>query len=378
MLVLVVDDDPVTSEIIVEDLRQFGYEVVTASNGREAFDLIRTGQFHLVVSDWQMPEMSGLELCQEIRKRQWSGYIYVILLTSQSGVENVVAGLNAGADDFLTKPFHPQELRVRLRTGERILSLESRDLVIFALAKLAEFRDKDTGTHLERMREYSRILADELSRWPEYSTIIDGDYVQLIYLTSPLHDIGKVGIPDSVLLKPARLTPDEFTQMKQHTVIGGNTLRAVAEGAPTAQFLVMAQDIAMTHHERFDGSGYPNGLAGEQIPLCGRIVALADVYDALRSKRVYKSAFTHETARDTIVNESGKQFDPAVVQAFLNRESEFIAVANRFQAVASVALRDHPASATETEQRRNSQMPIAVPLDSVQHNAAADVIGVPV
>jgi putative two-component system response regulator len=343
MLVLVVDDDPVTSEIIVEDLRQFGYDVVAASNGREAFNLIRTGQFHLVVSDWQMPEMSGLELCREIRKRQWSGYIYVILLTSRSGVENVVCGLNAGADDFLTKPFHGQELRMRLRTGERILALESRDLVIFAMAKLAEFRDKDTGTHLERMREYSRILADELSRWPKYSTVVDGDYVQLIYLTSPLHDIGKVGIPDSVLLKPARLTPEEFELMKQHTVIGGNTLRAVAEGSPTAQFLVMAQDIAMTHHERFDGNGYPNGLAGKQIPLCGRIVALADVYDAMRSKRVYKSAFSHETARNTIVQETGKHFDPEVVQAFLNREEEFIAVAEQFNDDAPMTLRGNTA-----------------------------------
>jgi putative two-component system response regulator len=344
MLVLVVDDDPVTSEIIVEDLRQFGHQVVTATNGREAFDLIRTGQFHLVVSDWQMPEMSGLELCQEIRKRQWSGYIYVILLTSQSGVENVVAGLKAGADDFLTKPFHPQELRMRLRTGERILSLESRDLVIFALAKLAEFRDKDTGTHLERMREYSRILADELSHWPKYEQVIDGDYVQLIYLTSPLHDIGKVGVPDCVLLKPARLTPEEFEIMKQHTVIGGDTLRAVAQGSPTAQFLVMAEDIAMTHHERFDGRGYPKGLSGEQIPLCGRIVALADVYDALRSKRVYKSAFNHETARSTILEESGKQFDPDVVQAFLNREQEFITIANRFQDAASAAAKSNSAA----------------------------------
>jgi putative two-component system response regulator len=347
MRVLVVDDDPVTSEIIVEDLRQFGYEVVAASNGREAFDLIRTGQFHLVISDWQMPEMSGLELCREIRKRQWSGYVYVILLTSRSGVENVVCGLNAGADDFLSKPFHPQELRMRLRTGERILALESRDLVIFAMAKLAEFRDKDTGTHLERMREYSRILADELSHWPKYAPVVDGDYVQLIYLTSPLHDIGKVGVPDSVLLKPARLTPEEFDLMKQHTVLGGKTLRAVAAGRPTAQFLVMAQDIAMTHHERFDGHGYPSGLAGEHIPLCGRIVALADVYDALRSKRVYKGALSHQTARDTIVQESGKQFDPDVVQAFLQREEEFIGVADRFQDDAPMTLRDNSAPALQ-------------------------------
>ena len=138
MRVLVVDDDNVTCEILVEDLRQFGYDVTAATNGREAFELVRTGQFHLIVSDWQMPEMSGLDLCREIRKRQWSGYIYVILLTSRTGADNVVCGLNAGADDFLSKPFHPQELRMRLRTGERILSLESRDLMIFAMAKLAE------------------------------------------------------------------------------------------------------------------------------------------------------------------------------------------------------------------------------------------------
>jgi putative two-component system response regulator len=331
MRVLVVDDDPITAEIIVENLRHFGYDVTPASNGREAFDLVRTGQFHLVVSDWQMPEMSGLELCREIRKRSWAGYIYVILLTSRGGVENVVSGLNAGADDFLTKPFQPDELRMRLHTGQRILALESRDLMIFAMAKLAESRDKDTGAHLERMREYSRILAEELSKWPKYADIIDGDYVQLIYVTSPLHDIGKVGIPDAVLLKPGKLTPAEFEIMKTHTVLGGETLRVVAKARPEAQFLTMALEIALTHHERFDGHGYPDGLRGEDIPLCGRIVAVADVYDALRSKRVYKAALDHLTARDTILAERGKHFDPDIVRAFLNREQEFIAIANQFQ-----------------------------------------------
>jgi putative two-component system response regulator len=346
MRVLVVDDDPVTTEIIVENLRHFGYDVTAASNGREAFDLVRTGQFHLVVSDWQMPEMSGLELCREIRKRSWAGYIYVILLTSRGGVENVVSGLNAGADDFLTKPFQPDELRMRLHTGQRILALESRDLMIFAMAKLAESRDKDTGAHLERMREYSRILAEELSKWPKYADIIDGDYVQLIYVTSPLHDIGKVGIPDSVLLKPGKLTPPEFEIMKTHTVLGGETLRVVAKSRPEAQFLTMALDIALTHHERFDGHGYPDGLRGEDIPLCGRIVALADVYDALRSKRVYKAALDHLTARDTIVAERGKHFDPDIVRAFLNREQEFIAIANQFQDESA------PASGSEPEGRQ--------------------------
>jgi putative two-component system response regulator len=258
----------------------------------------------------------------------------VLIVTARDALHDRVLGLNAGADDFLTKPFQPDELRMRLHTGERILALESRDLMIFAMAKLAESRDKDTGAHLERMREYSRILADELSHWPKYADIIDGDYVQLIYVTSPLHDIGKVGIPDSVLLKPGKLTPAEFEIMKQHAVLGGETLRVVAKSRPDAQFLRMAQDIALTHHERYDGHGYPDGLRGEDIPLCGRIVALADVCDALRSKRVYKAALDHLTARDTIVVERGKHFDPDVVRAFLNREQDFIAIANEFH--------DHP------------------------------------
>ncbi|HEY1598754.1 MAG TPA: HD domain-containing phosphohydrolase [Pirellulales bacterium] len=327
MRVLVVDDDLVTREIIVEDLRHFGYEVAEASDGREALELVRTGMYRLVVSDWQMPNMSGLDLCREVRKRSWSGYVYFILLTLRGGVDNVVCGLDAGADDFLTKPFQPQELQMRLRTGERVLALESRDLMIFAMAKLAESRDKDTGAHLERMREYSRILADELSRWPKHCETIDGDYVQLIYQTSPLHDIGKVGVPDSVLLKPGSLTPDEMSIMQRHTILGGETLQSVATARPDAQFLRMARDIAITHHERFDGRGYPCGLKGDQIPLCGRIVALADVYDALTSKRVYKPAFDHAKARAIILEGNGTQFDPDVVQAFLLREQEFIEVA---------------------------------------------------
>jgi len=327
MRVLVVEDDCISSEFLSSSLRCFGYAVTTASNGREALELLRSGQFRIVVSDWEMPEMNGDELCRQVRGRKWTGYVYIMLVTLFDGIDHVVEGLRAGADDFLSKPYHPEELRVRLRTAERILSLESRDVLLFAMAKLTESRDNDTGLHLDRIREYCRILAQELSNWPEYHEEIDGEYIQLLYLTSPLHDIGKVGIPDSVLLKPGPLTPEEFEIMKRQTTIGGETLQAVTLAHPEARYLSMARDIAFTHHERWDGSGYPFGLRGRDIPLCGRLTALADVYDALTSRRIYKAKMGHDEARQIILDGSGSHFDPDVVDAFRRREAEFIRVA---------------------------------------------------
>ena len=323
MHVLVVEDDDVTATILEHSLTQFGYQVTIARNGREAFDLIRKGEIRMVVSDWLMPEMSGVELCRKIRQRRSGNYVYVILLTSNTRTQDVVEGLNAGADDYITKPFQPEELQVRLRAGERILSLETRDLTIFALAKLAESRDPDTGAHLERIREYSRIMAEELSRAVPPHPEVDGDFVQMIYLTSPLHDIGKVGIPDSILLKPGPLDAEEFEVMKRHAAIGGETLDMLASAHPEARFLLLARDIAWTHHEWYDGSGYPRGLSGRDIPLCGRIVAVADVYDALTSRRVYKAAYSHEVATSIIREDRGTHFDPDVVDAFLRRQDEF-------------------------------------------------------
>ncbi|MCU0962091.1 MAG: response regulator [Pirellulaceae bacterium] len=323
MRVLVVDDDEVTAAVLEHSLIEFGYDVTVAHNGREAFQLIRSGEIRMVVSDWCMPEMSGLELCRRIRERSGGAYVYIIMLTSNSRTQDVVEGLNAGADDYITKPFQPEELQVRLRVGERVLSLESRDLTIFALAKLAESRDPDTGAHLERIREYCRIMAQELVRTGETGEDLDGDFVHMMYLTSPLHDIGKVGIPDQILLKPGALTDDETEIMRRHTVIGGETLDALVAAHPEARFLLLARDIAWTHHERYDGSGYPRGLAGRAIPLCGRIAALADVYDALTSKRVYKDAMSHEAAREVICEGRGSHFDPRVVDAFLRRDQDF-------------------------------------------------------
>ncbi len=329
MRVLIVDDDEISLELLSEALSP-EYEVELARNGCEALESLRTGLYQFVLSDWEMPEMNGLELCRKIRERHLASYVYIILVTSRDGTDSVVAGLEAGADDFISKPFHPAELRVRLRAGLRLLSLESRNVTIFTLAKLAESRSPETGAHLERMREYCRVLAENLGENPKYRDVINADYIHLIYLTSPLHDIGKVGIPDSVLLKAGPLTDREFEIMKTHVAIGAETLSAAAALQPDAEFLLMARDIALTHHERFDGSGYPNGLVGNQIPLCGRIVALADVYDALTSKRVYKNALSHDVAKSIILEERGVHFDPDVVDAFLKAEKEFVSIERRF------------------------------------------------
>jgi putative two-component system response regulator len=329
--ILVVDDDPIAAETLCNALSQFGYSTAVALNGVEAIEHIRTGNYRIVISDVDMPKMNGIELCREIRSRSTCGYTYLILLTSHSDTESVVQGLAAGADDYIAKPFHPTELQMRIRAGERLLAVESRDLMIFSLAKLADSRDNETGSHLERIREYCRILCTELATWPEFSSTIDGLYIQSIYETSPLHDIGKVGIPDRILLKPGRLTRQEFSIMTEHAQIGGDTLQAVADAYPEAGFLQMAYEIAISHHERWDGSGYPKGLSGEDIPLCGRIVSVADVYDALTSHRIYKPKYSHEKAVSIITEGSGSHFDPALVRAFLKLEQQFMTVNRRFE-----------------------------------------------
>jgi putative two-component system response regulator len=338
MRILTVDDDDVALELLGDALRSAGHEVESAGNGREALDVLRRTGCRLVISDWDMPEMTGVELCQRIRALDSRGYVYVILLTSHESPQKVAEGMSAGADDYISKPFHPPELLARVQAGERILSLETRDLAIFALAKLAESRDPDTGAHLERVRSYSRALARQLARQPKHECEVDENFIHLIYLTSPLHDIGKVGVPDHVLLKPGRLTAEEFEIMKTHTRLGADTLEAAVREYPSAKFLQMARNIAASHHEWFDGAGYPRKLKGTEIPLAARIVALADVYDALTSKRVYKEAYSHEAAREIIINESGTHFDPDVVAAFLDCEEQFISIRGTFADEAAAAI----------------------------------------
>jgi putative two-component system response regulator len=332
MRVLIVDDDEMTLELVSGILTRCGHDVDTAGDGKEALEILRRGQHRMVVSDWEMPQISGPELCAAIRTEDFGGYIYTILLTGRNKISDSVDGLNSGADDFLTKPLEPAQLVARVRIAERILSLQTCHLTIFALAKLAESRDPETGEHLERVRTYCRILAQCLAtKAAAVGKPLEAGYANMIYVTSPLHDIGKVAIPDHVLLKPGRLSDAEFAIMKTHTTIGAQTLESAVHAHPEARFLRMARDIALSHHERWDGTGYPNHLVGEQIPLCGRVVALADVYDALTSKRVYKDAFTHDIAKAIIEQDRGTHFDPQVVEAFLETELAFTQVREKFR-----------------------------------------------
>jgi putative two-component system response regulator len=259
--------------------------------------------------------------------------------------------LSAGADDFIAKPFDPEELLLRVHAGERILSLESRDMVVFALAQLAESRDRETGKHLERVRKYAQLLTHRLREAGDFAGQIDDRFAQLVYETSPLHDIGKVGIPDAILLKSGKLTTDEFAVMRTHTTLGAATLDAALEKYPDAEFLRFARDIAACHHERFDGSGYPLGLAGDEIPLCARIVAVADVYDACTSNRVYRAAMTHDEASQIIRTGAGTHFDPAIVAAFLDVAGDVARVCK--------ALADDPQTAAAIVETAAAETPAA-------------------
>lgn len=334
MNVLVVDDNSICRKVICRTLENGGYNVMSANDGRAALELFHQHSFQIVVTDWLMPYMSGIELCQAMRRASGGRYVYCIIVSSLKQSADLVRGFEEGADDYLTKPFNPHELLLRVGIGRRTLNLKPANLTIFALAKLAETRDPETGSHLERVQCYCRVLAEYLTKHPRFAVEADHNFVDLIYRTSPLHDIGKVAIPDDILLKPGRLTEEEFEIMKSHTTYGADAIQSMLRNFPGLPFLKMALDIILTHHEKWDGSGYPKGLKAEQIPLCGRIMAVADVYDALTSKRVYKDAFSHERAKSIILEGAGTHFDPEMVQAFINTEQEFISIASGIETAA--------------------------------------------
>ncbi|HEC19680.1 MAG TPA: response regulator [Gammaproteobacteria bacterium] len=359
--ILVVDDNEMNRELLLRRLKVTGYDLSSAGDGEQALARLRERPFDLVLLDIMMPIMDGYETLQVIQADERLRRVPVIMITALDDVDSAVRCIEMGAVDYVTKPFNPVLLRARVEASldrKRMSDLEeerrqeversneslseevrakikeiseSQLAAIFAMSKLAESRDPETGEHLERMREYCKLLSEQLSRMPKYRHIIDRAFVGNIYAASPLHDIGKVGIDDSVLLKPGALTDEEWVLMKQHPIIGAETLREVDRQHPGNDFIHTGIDIAEGHHEKWDGSGYPYGLAGEKIPLVARILALGDVYDALTSKRCYKDAFSHEKSRSIIEEGRGKHFDPDVVLAFFEAEEEFKRVRQEYK-----------------------------------------------
>ncbi len=350
--ILIVDDLQDNVEILGSFLSAKGYEIDSANDGKEALRVISEKPPDIVLLDLIMPELDGFGVCRRLKEDPATQRIPVIIITGVAEKEANVKAIESGADDFLIKPFDAVLLDARIRSSLRSKRLQdeiirhqealerrvkdrtaqvtrTQNVAVFSLAKLAESRDTETGEHLERMRAYAREIAIGLSRLPKYKEIIDEEFVHALYCSSPLHDIGKVGIPDRILLKPGKLTADEFDIMKNHSAIGGDTLRAADEEAGQDSFLAMGRDIAYYHHERWDGNGYPNGLKGEEIPLSARIVAVSDVYDALTSKRPYKEPMSHEKSRKIIVENSGSQFDPDIVRSFLDREQQILSIRKR-------------------------------------------------
>lgn len=359
--ILIIDDMPENIRLLVALLKPEGYVIDTAEDGIEALRIAADAPPDVVLLDFAMPGMDGIEVCSRLKKSPQTANSEVIMVTGSSEHKVHVRSLEAGADDFLHKPIESAILRARVRRSirtKRLLDanfayqqelkayneqLEARihertqqvvrtqHVTVFALAKLSESRDNETGVHLERMSRYTLAVAREMSRSDKYRAIMTQEFLDMLFFSSPLHDIGKVGIPDAILLKPGKLTRDEFEIMKLHTVIGGRTLDAANDEAETDTFLEMGRDIAYAHHEKWDGNGYPNGLRGLDIPLPARVTALGDVYDALTSRRPYKEPFSHEKAKAIIVEGKGSHFDPDVVDAFLAVEDEFIAIAEAHQ-----------------------------------------------
>jgi len=359
--ILVVDDNEMNRDLLHRRLSQQHLDVAMAVDGQQAIDMIEQQDFDMVLLDIMMPGVNGYQVLEHMKSKKHLRHIPVIMISALDEMDSIIKCIELGADDYLTKPFNPVLLRARVNAGlqkkrwidqeaeyhkelqyinqhleervnEQVEQIAAAQLAtIFAMSKLSESKDPDTGAHLERMREYCKVLAVHLSRNSRFMAIIDSEFITSIYAASPLHDIGKVGIPDSILMKPDKLTTDEWEIMKQHPIIGANTLRAVLKQYPRNPILQAGVDIAECHHEKWDGSGYPRQLQGEDIPISARILALADVYDALTSQRCYKEAFDPERCRQIIIEGKGNHFDPLIVDAYLEIEDEFLRIRKEFQ-----------------------------------------------
>lgn len=353
--VLVVDDTP-DNLALMSGLLKDEYVVKVANHGEKALR-IAAGENppDLILLDIMMPGMDGYEVCRRLKAVEATRDIPVIFLTAKSETGDETLGLSLGAVDYITKPISPPIVLARVKTHLKVkkmgdalrdqnVTLEAeverrtaevvaiQDVTIHAMASLAETRDSDTGNHIRRTKHYVRLLAEKLRSHPRFEHFLgDERNIDMLYKSAPLHDIGKVGVPDRILLKPGRFDSDEMEIMKTHTTLGRDAiLQAERELGLEMPFLLHAKEIAYCHQEKWDGSGYPQGLAGEDIPISARLMAVADVYDALISKRVYKDGMSHEDALKIMSEGSGSHFDPDVIAAFLELQAEFQEVAVRY------------------------------------------------
>ncbi|WP_379133867.1 two-component system response regulator [Paenibacillus sp. sgz500958] len=353
-VILVVDDTP-DNIVLLSGLLKEQYKVKVATNGEKALQVAKSSPPDLILLDIMMPVMDGYETCRRLKEDEELKDIPVIFLTAKEEVEDENKGFGLGAVDYITKPLSSPILLSRVKTHltlkmskdfledqnqylEAEISRRTKEISliqevsVMAMAALAEMRDSETGNHIQRTKLYIEVLATQLSRTDKYLDVLSKQQVELIVLSAPLHDIGKVGIPDHILLKPGVLTREEFEYMKTHTTLGRDAiLRAEVLMDRPETFLRFAKEIVYSHHEKWNGTGYPEGLAGEQIPLSARLMAVADVYDALTSKRVYKEAMSHEQAVRIIENDAGIHFDPDIVQIFLKHQHKFKDISEKYR-----------------------------------------------
>lgn len=351
--ILIVDDSVVDTALIKAILSD--QELYLAKDGIEAFEIIdRIPDIDLMILDINMPRMNGFEVLEKLRSEQKYAKIVTLILTNHDELENEIKGLSLGAVDYIRKPLNLESLRKRidihskLKKATKVLEQNNsileetvnertkeialtRSITIHALIGLLEIRDIESGNHTIRTQYFIKAICEELAKKESYKDILTHDYIMEIFETAPLHDIGKVGVPDYILLKPGKLTPEEYEKMKLHVEYGVNAIMVV-DNHSIPSFIKTALEIIGGHHEYYNGSGYPKGLKGKEIPLAARLMAFADVYDALINKRIYKPAFSHEEAMKIILERSGIQFDPEIVEAFVACEDRIIEISEQYRA----------------------------------------------